>query len=444
LGRKLSLGAAHVRTTTKRLGGHPYGGVGRGLWNRRRQRELGVERGRRLPEEDGQRVNRLCGLSFERCDLCEGTLDIRQRLLDVEIRRQATGRDLISGEDRSALLSAPRPWFGPPQIDGKLVVVESSQDGRSRLIIVAPPPFNIWAFVPYYLLILAAVACLCWLLAIGIVRPLRQVARAVSRFGRGDLAMRVHMARHDEIGELGHAFNDMAERIETLLTAERRLLQDISHELRSPLARLNIAIELARNADDRDAGAARLQKEADRLTALVGSLIEVTRLEGDPAAQPWQSLSARDLVDAVVKGCELEAEARQCRFVVRNETTRTLLGHAELLRRAVENVLRNAIRYAPSDSEISVEVYDGSSGTSISVRDTGPGVPEADLPRLVQPFFRVDEARDAATGGVGLGLSIASRAMQLHHGTLVIENAYPGLRVRLTVPDTQGAFRAAV
>jgi signal transduction histidine kinase len=354
----------------------------------------------------------------------------------------AAGRDLITGEDRSALLNVERPWFGPPEIDGRLVIVDSSHDGGYRLIVLAPPPFNIWAFVPYYLLILAAVACLCWLLAIGIVRPLRQVARAVNQFGRGDLSMRVRVMRRDEIGDLGHAFNDMAERLETLLTAERRLLQDISHELRSPLARLNIAIELARHAEDRDAAATRLQREADRLMSLVGALIEVTRMEGDPEAVKFESLSASAIVDEVVNGCTLEAEARQCRIVVRNDTTRALHGHPELLRRAVENVLRNAIRYAPLNTDISVEVGDGPSGVAITVRDRGPGVPEADLPRLVQPFFRVDDVRDAAGGGIGLGLSIASRAVRLHHGSLVVENAHPGLRVSLLLPESAG-YQAA-
>ena len=161
-----------------------------------------------------------------------------------------------------------------------------------------PPPFNIWSFVPSSY---STVVCLTWLLAIGIVRPVRHVARAVSQFGRGDLSMRVRVTRNDEIGDLGHAFNDMAERLETLLTAERRLLQDISHELRSPLARLNIAIELARHAEDRDAAALRLQREADRLTSLVGSLIEVTRMEGDPTAVKFEPLSAGAIVDEVVE-----------------------------------------------------------------------------------------------------------------------------------------------
>jgi two-component system sensor histidine kinase CpxA len=286
------------------------------------------------------------------------------------------------------------------------------------------------------LLILAAVVCLTWLLAIGIVRPVRHVARAVNEFGRGDLSMRVRVTRNDEIGDLGHAFNDMAERLETLLTAERRLLQDISHELRSPLARLNIAIELARHAEDRDAAAVRLQREADRLTSLVGSLIEVTRMEGDPAAVKFEPLSLGTIVDEVVKGCTVEADARQCRIVVRNEITRGLIGHPELLRRAVENVLRNAIRYAPPTTDVSVEAVESPSGITITVRDHGPGVPEADIPRLTQPFFRVHEARDSASGGIGLGLSIASRAVRLHHGSLAVENANPGLRVSIVLPES--------
>lgn len=353
----------------------------------------------------------------------------------------ATGRDLITGQDRSALLHLPRPWFGPPQIDGRLVIVESSRDGQSRMVILAPPPFNIWAFVPYYALILAAVACLCWLLAIGIVRPLRHVAHAVHRFGHGDLAMRVHLERRDEIGELGRAFNDMAERIATLLTAERRLLQDISHELRSPLARLNIAIELARRGDNPDAAAGRLQREADRLTTLVGSLIEVTRLEGDPAAKSPTDVSIRDLVGTVVAECDLEAHARPCRIAVRQETAQALFGHPELLRRALENVLRNAIRYAPSHSDVSVDVGERDSAIVITVRDRGPGVPDADIPRLAQPFFRVHEARDAASGGVGLGLAIAHRAVHLHHGALRIENARPGLRVSMVFPNERTVER---
>lgn len=255
--------------------------------------------------------------------------------------------------------------------------------------------------------------------------------------------MRLRMDRRDEIGDVARAFDEMAERIQTLLASQRRLLQDISHELRSPLARLNIAIELARNEIDRNAAILRLQKEADRLTTLVGSLIEVTRAEGDPSTGRFETLSARDILESVVEGCAFEAEARHCRVRVRNDSMRTFRGHPELLRRAVENVVRNAIRHAPSGTDIDVEATDGPSGVTIAVRDTGPGVAEALIPKLVEPFFRVDEARDSSSGGVGLGLSIAHRAVQLHHGTLLVENAHPGLRVSMTIPDSQETYRAA-
>jgi two-component system sensor histidine kinase CpxA len=273
-------------------------------------------------------------------------------------------------------------------------------------------------------------------LAIGIVTPLRETAAAVDKFGQGDLTVRIPTTRPDEIGNLARAFNDMAVRIQTLLTAERRLLQDISHELRSPLARLNIAIELARTADDRDAAAARLQKEVNRLASLVGALLEVTRAEGDPSARRSEELRIGHILRDVVQSCSLEAEARRCRLVVSDQSDRTLHGDPELLRRALENVVRNAIRYAPEDTDVELRTADGPLGVAVSVRDTGRGVPDDMLPRLTQPFFRVEDARDySSSGGVGLGLSIAHRAVQLHHGTLVAENAHPGLRVTLTFRD---------
>ena len=345
-------------------------------------------------------------------------------------------RDLVSRENRSALVHARRGSLGgPPEIDGRLIIVEGAQNAPYRLLILAPPPFNVWSFVPYYVLILAAVVLLCWLIALTIVRPIRQLAGAVDRFGSGDLATRMAAPRGDEVGDLARAFNRMAERIETLMTAERRLLQDISHELRSPLTRLHLAIELARTAADRDQAFTRIQKEVDRLTTLVETLIEMTRAEGDPATRKSQPVELAALVEDVVQSCNLEAQARRCRIVVSGERGGTVSGDPELLRRAVENVLRNAIRYAPAGSDIDLRIDDRSAVTHISVRDGGPGVPEEVLPRLAQAFFRADESRDSATGGVGLGLAIAQRAIHLHHGTLLAENAHPGLRVTLSLPS---------
>jgi signal transduction histidine kinase len=345
------------------------------------------------------------------------------------------GRDLVTGADRSTLLRAPRSLLGgPPELDGRLLIVQRAPDKPYRLLIAAPPPFNVRAFLPYYVLILAAVVLLCWLIAITIVKPIRQLAAAVERFGRSDLATRVHIDRRDEIGNLASAFNRMADRIETLVTAERRLLQDISHELRSPLARLQLGIELARTAPDRESAAHRQQKEVDRLAALVGALIEVTRAEGDPSTRKSELVVLDEVVHEVVERCSLEAEAKQSHIIVTGTADGAVRGDPELLRRAVENVLRNAIRHAPVPSEIDLRIDSHDAATQIRVRDRGRGVPEELLPRLAEPFFRVDDSRDATTGGVGLGLAIARRAVQLHHGTLVAENANPGLRVTLTIP----------
>ena len=178
------------------------------------------------------------------------------------------------------------------------------------------------------------------------------------------------------------------------------------------------------------------------LAALVSSLLDVTRIEGDPGAQRAEAVSPGDIVDTVTGECELEANARQCRIVVQKRTDQMIEGYPELLRRAVENVVRNAIRYAPAHTDVVVETEDTADGVAITVRDHGPGVSDADIPRLIQPFFRVDRARDVAAGGVGLGLSIAHRSVVLHHGSMEIENADPGLRVRLILPSRPSSYQA--
>lgn len=347
----------------------------------------------------------------------------------------AKGVDLVTGEDRSKLLASARRDTGPPKrYESRQVIYYPSTDGRYRFIVVFDSPVDFSQYLPYYLLILLAIALLCWILATNIASPLRGLARVVDRFGAGDLSVRVNSARKDEIGEVGRAFDRMAERIATLLTAERRLLQDISHELRSPLARLSFAAELARTADNRDAAIARLNKEIARLTDLVGGLIQVTRVEGDPEARNSEDLRLDGLLSEIVSDCRVEAEARGSHIALDAEPQLTLRGDREVLRRAIENVLRNSIRYNPAGSSIEVKLAASQDTARIAVRDFGPGVPEDVLPKIFQPFFRVDDSRDTATGGVGLGLAIASRAIGLHHGRLWAENVAPGLIVWIELP----------
>jgi two-component system sensor histidine kinase CpxA len=177
-----------------------------------------------------------------------------------------------------------------------------------------------------------------------------------------------------------------------------------------------------------------LKKEIDRLTDLVGALVEVTRAEGDPSATRLESMQLGELLRSVLDDCRVDADARGCGIGVNGAFDPVLRGDRELLRRAVENVVRNAIRYTPRGSTVDVNVESAGQTVRISVRDSGPGVPEELLPKIFQPFFRVDDSRESSTGGVGLGLAIAMRAVGLHHGTISARNADPGLQVWIELP----------
>ncbi len=344
-------------------------------------------------------------------------------------------KDLVTGMDLSALAARRHGgWTRMFRGGDKFVFTARSPDGRYRLVVEAPPPLSPLFLAPYYLPILAAVAIICWVLAVNIASPLGELTRVVHRFGSGDLAARVNSKRRDEIGEVARAFDQMADRIENLRKSERQLLQDISHELRSPLARLSFANELTKTAADRNAAAARVKKEIDRLTSLVGGLLEITRAEGEASSRGMQTVSLAALAQEVVNDCQLEASARNCRIVFENDHPAQLRGNSELLRRAIENVVRNAIRYAPEASVVEVKLDADEARAAMSIRDYGPGVPEDALPKLFKPFFRVDSSRNSETGGIGLGLAIAHRALTLHHGDLAARNAGPGLLVTMTIP----------
>lgn len=289
-----------------------------------------------------------------------------------------------------------------------------------------------WFVQPrHHAIIICLLVLLCYLFARHLTNPVERMQKAVERFGRGDLQARVDLKRRDELGKLARAFNQMADRIQTLLTAERRLLQDISHELRSPLARLSVAIELARTDDDPEPHLNRIQKEADRLNALVGELLQVTRAEGDPAARRLERVQLDELVREVVEDSRIEAEARESTVKFTAGRPVVVSGDGELLRRAIDNIVRNAIRYAPPATAVEVSLRDDG---HVIVRDYGPGVPDEALTRIFDPFYRVNADRDRASGGVGLGLAIARRAVELHHGQISARNAKPGLEVDVALP----------
>jgi signal transduction histidine kinase len=365
----------------------------------------------------------------------------------------AKGRDLVDGTDRSALLARAftkgrrkgqrsggpgHDW--PPPDNMPAIFTTLPPDGGPRLLIVAPPrPPGGADFFPYYLWILLVVALLGYALAVHLARPLRRLRVAVDQFGRGELATRIGSTRPDEIGELARAFDRMAGRIETLMAAERRLLQDVSHELRSPLARLGYAIELGRTGGDPALALDRIKRDVDRLSNLVGELLQLTTAEGDPLARVAKRVSLDELLRDLADDCDLEAKAKGCRLVATLGGPASLLGDRELLRRAVENVLRNAIRHAPEGTVIELALQARADLATITVRDRGTGVPDEALERIFNPFFRVDDDRSRSSGGVGLGLAIARRAIELHRGRIGAENARPGLRVVTELPLANGA-----
>lgn len=357
-----------------------------------------------------------------------------------------SGRDLATGVDRGEVLARAKSRPGRPFLRGgapgeALIATEALQGTRLLFTLGPPPGGEMASFLPYYLWILGAVALLVYLLASRFIRPLNALVATVERFGRGDLGARLDWTRHDEFGELGTAFDRMAGRIDTLLTAERRLLQDVSHELRSPLARLNFAVGLGR-ADNGNPQVAldRVQREADRLARLVDELVEVTRAEGDPATRQFERVRLDLFVRELAEECRVEAQARGCELKLDLESAPVLQADRELLRRAVENVLRNAIRHAPDGSTIEVQVSRAADGSTAeaTIRDNGPGVPAGMLGEIFRPFVRVGEDRSRDSGGVGLGLSIAQRAVALHKGRIWAENAEPGLKVHVELPVAEG------
>jgi two-component system sensor histidine kinase CpxA len=348
----------------------------------------------------------------------------------------AQGRDLLTGEDRSAMLAEgmERVVF-PPVLKDNILMVRRSADGRYAILTkLDGPPFGGPNVLPYFAVILVAIGLFSYALFRYLVSPVRQLALAVERFGQGDFSARVDVRRNDEFGVLADRFNEMAERIQTLLGAQRRLLEDVSHELRSPLARMQYALELLRTAAEPEAGLNRMRKEIDRLSMLVSELVEVTRAEGDPLARQRENVDLAQLAREVVEVCGIEAEAKGCRLELDTESDVRREADRELLWRAIENIIRNAIRHSPQDASVSIAVRTQAKQAVLTVRDRGAGVPEELLQRIFEPFFRVDDSRSSRTGGLGLGLAIARRAIALHEGELTAANAIPGLLVEIRLP----------
>ena len=336
--------------------------------------------------------------------------------------------------------------------------------GQHYTLVLERPVAPHFFFVPNrtpgmgILLAILTSGLVCFLLARYVTAPVVRLRAATQRLAEGDLTARagsLRTGRRDELAELVRDFDSMAERMESLINAQSRLLNDISHELRSPLARLNVALGLARQRTGPEAVATldRIESEANRLNELIGRLLTLARLEGGDGSSDKVRVRLDELLRDVVDDARFEAQGRNCRVVGPLIEPCEVSGNPTLLRSAIENVVRNALRYTGEGTEVEVRLECGDAvdarNAIIRVMDSGPGVPEEALDKMFRPFYRIADARERQTGGVGLGLSITERAVRLHGGSvkamnrpgggLVVEIHLPAVKVTKRI-ETESHF----
>ncbi|MEZ5428016.1 MAG: ATP-binding protein [Pyrinomonadaceae bacterium] len=318
------------------------------------------------------------------------------------------------------------------------------KDGTNQVYILElkrfqAPPFFTTRLLWQILAVVITAGLVCYALALYLTSPISKLRLATQKFAEGDLQTRVGGKvgkRHDEISALAKDFDDMAERIEALVTAEKRLTQDISHELRSPLARLNVALELARAKanDSTKPLIERIETESNRLNEMLSRLLTLSKLETGSGSFEKHEVNLTKLSEQVAADADFEAQAHKKKVKILQKDEVRVFGNESLLRSAIENVLRNAVRYTRDASAVEVSLKKNGKNAIVSVRDFGPGVPEDELQKLFKPFYRLQTARDRKTGGIGLGLAIAERAVNAHHGSIAARNLQDGLVVEIELP----------
>ncbi|GAV20780.1 two-component system, OmpR family, sensor histidine kinase CpxA [Mariprofundus micogutta] len=291
---------------------------------------------------------------------------------------------------------------------------------------------------------LLVILLISWLLTRMFTQPIRQLKQSGKQLAAGDFKARapsIVSSRKDELGDLARSFDHMAEALGSLVNSHKQLLRDISHELRSPLSRLQVALELARNeADDKASDELdRIELEAERLNELIGEVLTLARFEQGAVQAENKPLQLHDLIQTVLSDAAYEAEASDKQVSPLQIDTCIVSGDPLWIGRALDNVIRNAIRHTREHGSVEVALLCQPTEAVITVRDFGEGADESVLSDLFEPFFRASEARErhhtSSASGYGLGLAIAKRAISMHHGTIHARN-HPegGLEIQISLP----------
>ena len=294
-----------------------------------------------------------------------------------------------------------------------------------------------------------------FLLARNMAKPIEGLRRALGAVAKGRFDVRLGPAlqgRRDELAQLSRDFDRTAEQLDVLLNSQRRLLHDVSHEIRSPLARIQLAIDLAQQQPDKEgASLVRIQRESERIERLVDELLTLSRLEVGAYPLHLEPVDVGDLLRDVAVDAAFEAERRHCQVSLEVAGDMTVSGCPELLLRAFENVIRNAIRYTFDGTEVGVQARREGDRLVVEVADDGPGIPEAALKSIFDPFVRFREDRGRRDGdeqsGYGLGLAITQQVIQAHGGTIQGGNRRSGglvIRIELSARESGAADRDEV
>jgi two-component system sensor histidine kinase CpxA len=324
------------------------------------------------------------------------------------------------------LVRSPMQFPGKPHPEPAVLVAVSETVGAGGLFFDVGP----WVYMGLAALVLSV---LLWFpLVRGINRSIAQMTEATRQIAAGRFDTRVNETRRDELGALGHSINQMAGRLAGLVAGQKRFLGDVAHELCSPLAKLRISLGILdqRANDGQRDYIASAENEAAHMAALVNELLSFSKSSLNAPTAHLRPVNILEIIETAIRRETSDAPNVQMRVEVSADLL--AIANAELLARAVGNVLRNAVRYAGEAGPISVSANREGSAVRITVADCGPGVPAADLPRLFDPFYRVDDSRDRATGGVGLGLAIVKTCVEACGGNVTCRNHEPsGLEVTI-------------